>query len=608
MILQALHRLAEREGLVADLDYEPKPVGYLVRVADGGTLLGLQSTYSVPLSQESQDSGKRKPKPRAKVFRVPREKARTSGDRALFLVDKAEYALGIDPNNKRDAKKLAKRFELFRERVARCAEVTGDQGVAAMRDFLEALAAGEHDIDLPDDVKSNDLFGFVLGTEERLIVHRPAVEAYFKGIRTEAAEEPIQCLITGEMAPPAELHTQVQYIPNATTSGVPLVSFNAPAFESYGWSSNENAPVSRDAAETYATALQRLLHPNPPHPTDPSLNLERRNIRLAEDTVVCYWAASDSGEELASLIAPLLEGNPEQVGNLYRTIWSGHEPELEDPSAFYALTLSGAQGRAAVRDWIQTTVAEAASHLARFRSDLWVVRRTPPKKGTAEPPPLGLRDRLRSLAPPGKSEVPGPMVARSVSCALRGDPFPVNFLTRAVQRYRAEIGKNDYSVWVRRDAQVGWIRAVLARRHRLSQSSEQEVTSAMDPNNDRPGYLLGRLMAVLERLQQEAMGDLNATVIDRFFSAASATPRAVFTRLLKKARHHARKARHDNKEVRWLEKQMDEIADQFEVEKGGFPAHLSMEEQGLFVLGYHQQRHQFFQKKPPEQAEVAASA
>lgn len=606
MILQALHQLAEREDLVADLDYEPKPVGYLVRVADGGKLLGLQSTYSVPSEEESDDAKKRKPRPQAKTFLVPREKARTSGDRALFLVDKAEYAFGIDPDGKRGAKKLARRFELFRERAAHCAEATGDEGAQAMRDFLEALAGGEVEIELPEEVKSNDLFGFVYDSDEGLIVERPKVKAYFKKLRTAEADEPVQCLITGQEAPPAELHTQVKYIPGASTSGVPLVSFNAPAFESYGWSSNENAPVSRDAAETYATALQRLLHPEPPHPLDPSRSLPRRNVRLSDDTVVCYWAAEEQGDDVASVFGSLMEGtDPEDVGNLYRSIWSGRGPDLDDPSAFYAITLSGAQGRTAVRSWIQTTVAEAADNLARFVADLDVVRRTPPKKGTAEPPSLPLRDRLRALAPPGKSDVPGPLAAKAVDCALRGDPFPLNFLTRSVQRYRAEMGKDDYGVLLRRDAQTGWIRAVLQRRHRLFQRPEQEITPAMDPNNERPGYLLGRLMAVLERLQQEALGDINATVIDRFFSAASATPRSVFTRLLKNARHHARKGKDGGKKVRWLEKLIDEIADRFDVKQGGFPAHLSQEEQGLFVLGYHQQRHDFFQSKKNPKQETA---
>jgi len=610
VILQALHKLAEREELVTDLDYEPKPVGFLVRVDDGGRFLGFQSTYSAPEPEGDQGTGTRRPRPRPKTFLVPREKTRTSGDRAFFLVDKAEYVFGVDPDGKRPIEKLRRRCELFRERVAHCTETTCDPGVGAVRDLLEAVARGDQEIALPEEVKSNDLFGFVYGSEERLVTDRPAVRAYFKELRSADAGEPIQCLVTGEVAPAAELHTQVKYVPGASSSGVPLVSFNAPAFESYGWSSNENAPVSRDAAETYGTALGRLLHPEPAAPWDPSQSLPRRNVRLGEDTAVCYWAAEKSGEELASLVAPLLEANEEQVGNLFRSIWNGKVPEIENPSAFYALTLSGAQGRVAVRSWIETTVADAAKNLALFIQDLTVSRHTPPKKGQQSPPPYALRDRLRALSPPGKSKIPAPMAATAADCALRGDPFPLHFLVRAVQRYRAESGNEGYGALLRRDAQVSWIRAVLERRHRLYHLPEQEIAPIMDPNNTRPGYLLGRLMAVLERLQQLALDDINASVIDRFFSAASASPLSVFTRLLKNARHHARKAKDANKGgVIRLERLMDEIIDRFKAEHGGFPAHLSLEEQGLFVLGYHQQRHDLFQsKKTRKAAEEAASA
>lgn len=608
MILQALYGLAEREELVPDLDYEPKPVGYLVHVSEEGRMLGEpRSTYSTPAEEE----GGKKSRPRPKTFLVPREKGRTSGDRAFLFVDKAEYVFGKDPDGTRPAAKLRVRFDLFRERVADCARSTRDPGAVAVDRLLQAVAAGQVEIELPEEAKSNDLFGFVLAGEERLVTDRPAVKTYVKALRQAEAEGEIQCLVTGSWAPPAELHTQVKYVPGASSSGVPLVSFNARAFESYGWSSNENAPVSRDAAETYAAALQRLLHPQPPAPWDPGEHLPRRNVRLSEDTVVCYWSAEASGEEVASLIGEVLEAaEPEEVGNLYRSVWSGRVPEIDDPSAFYALTLSGAQGRVAVRTWIETTVAETAANLARYVADLDVVRSTPPPKGADAPRPLPLRDRLRTLAPPGRSEVPGPLAARAVDCALRGDLFPMTFLTRSVQRYRSELGRDDYGTLIRRDAQAAWTRAVLERRRRQQNPTSQEIPAVMDPTCDRPGYLLGRALAYMERLQQVAMGDLNASVVDKFFSAASATPRAVFPRLAKSARHHARKAKDDDRNkgyAAWLDRHIDELYSGFKAREGGFPSYLSLEEQGLFVLGFHQQRHELRQGKKKDRDDEAAA-
>ncbi len=118
----------------------------------------------------------------------------------------------------------------------------------------------------------------------------------------------------------------------------------------------------------------------------------------------------------------------------------------------------------------------------------------------------------------------------------------------------------------------------------------------MDPNNTAPGYLLGRLMAVIERMQQLALHDLNASVVDRYFSGASASPAAVFPRLLKNLRHHARKAKDEPQTggtTRWLENQVDEIT----VHLSSFPSHLNLEQQGLFVLGYHHQRNWLWTKK-----------
>src|SRR5690606_39159134 len=179
--------------------------------------------------------------------------------------------------------------------------------------------------------------------------------------------------------------------------------------------------------------------------------------------------------------------------------------------------------------------------------------------------------------------------------ALRGGPFPLAVLQKALARFRVEIGRTKWEDFQRRDAQAALIKAVLRRNYYL------ELNPDMDPNIREPGYLLGRLMAALERLQQLALGDVNATVIDRFVGAASATPQAVFPRLLKNARDHARKVGDDPKQgatSAWLDRQIDEVLSHLGVVKPargahhlGFPSYLSLDQQGLFVLGYHHQRH-----------------
>jgi CRISPR-associated protein Csd1 len=616
MILQALFQLAEQEHLVPDPDYEVRPVAWLVPIDVGGRLLPFRGTHVL---SERNDG---KAKPLAKSFTVPRQPLRTSGDRAFFFCDKSEYVFGLLPSITagavRTSEKLGGRFALFREQIGACADATHDVAVDAVRQALDDVAAGRQQVRLPDDCQPNDLFAFIYAPDGDQLVHeRRSVREYWKEQRRQAVGSgaSFQCAVTGQLMNEPGNFPKVKRVPGGTSSGVSLVSFNAPAFESYGLSSNENAPISRAAAEAAATALDRLLHPAYANPSRPNHTLARRHIRLSEDTVVCYWASSDHGEAFVDVFAPLLEipDDPRVVGDTYRAIWNGRTVAPRDAGAFYALTLSGAQGRVVVRDWFETSVAEAVENLAQHFADLAIVRNTPPPRDRPLPPQLSLPTLLGALAPFGKKDqIPAALAADIVRAALRGSPYPVSLLQRALERTRAEIGKEEWSDLERRDARAALIKAVLNRRRRTGQVTPTypEISAIMDPTNTQPGYLLGRLMAVIERLQQLALGDVNAGVVDRYFGAASATPRAVFVRLLKNARHHARKAKDDPQKggsARWLERQIDAIAAPFDPKQNGFPAWLDLEQQGLFVLGYHQQRHALWTKREDREPPGTAS-
>jgi CRISPR-associated protein Csd1 len=609
VILQALYQLAETEHLMDDPDFEWKPIAWLITLTADGTPLGIHGTHTIPSSEE----GKKKPRPRPMSYEVPREAGRTSGDRAFLLFDKAEYALGqdpeTDPGKRREPEKLAARLALFRQRAEDCLAATGDEGVRAVGQFLDRLSRGEITVDLPEGCASNDLFGFVYSPDvDRLVTSRPKVKDYWRSLRALPSGEAgtLQlCLVSGRMAQRASTVPLIKNVPGGSTSGVALVSFNSSAFESYGWAGNDNAHISREAAEACSTALNRLLHPAFPKPNEPGQTLPSRNLRLSADTAVAFWASSPVGDDLASQLLGLLEANPEKVRELYRSLWTGVEVEIEDPSAFYALTLSGSQGRLILRDWLETHVSDVAKHLAEHFKDLKIVRNTPPPKDRPLAPALAFRVLLRSLAVRGDDRsVPAALASQLVSAALTGIQYPVSILQRALERARAEIGSTEWSDLERRDARSALIKAVLNRRLRIHKATAPypEVTEAMDLNNTQPGYLLGRLMALLERTQQLALGDINATVVDRYFSAASATPRVVFIRLLKGFRHHMRKAK--DSDERWiphqaidLEEQVDRIVHDFGHSAENFPPSLPLEEQGLFILGYHHQRHELFLDK-----------
>lgn len=603
MILQTLYQLAQREGLVSDPDYEPKQVAWLVRVSADGELIGIEGTHYIP----PEEAKKKKPRPIAKTFSVPREEGRTVNDKAYFLYDKAEYVLGIDPKGERKVEKLRKRAGLFKEKVKLCLDETNDEAVRSVYNFLSKTDLVEKAKILPEDCAPNDLFAFVYDPDvDVLVTERQSVASYWRNLRERVVgthEQNLRCLVSGEHCESTGFFPSIKKVPGGTSSGVAFVSFNSNAFESYGWHRNLNAVISRKASETCSTALNRLLHPAYPDPDQPGQTLPRRNLRLSKDTAVLYWSAEPSGEEFCSLFGPLLEGNPEQVEELYRSGRSGRSPAPVSSTAFYAMTISGSQGRAIVRDWFESTVARTAQNLTCHFDDLDIVRNTPkPKKGEL-PSRMPLSLLLESLAPGGDwGQVPAPLIGSMVKAALQGTPYPLSILERALERTRAEIGRADWADLNRKDARAALIKAVLNRRRRLfpENNNFEEVKPDMDPKNESPGYALGVLMAVLERLQQTAQGDLNATVVDRYFSSASATPKIAFARLMKNARHHARKVKDDPEKrgiVFRIERLMDELAERFDPQEGGFPSYLGLEQQGLFVLGYHQMRRWLWMKK-----------
>jgi CRISPR-associated protein Csd1 len=598
MILQALYQLAQREGLMEDPDFEPRPVAWLVRVSQEGKLLGIRGTHcTVPAE------GKRKPRQVAKAFSIPRRPTGKAGTKAPsgFLVENAKYVFGLRTKDKTfSPDEGTEKSGWFREMVAKCAEETNDEATRAVVSFLEDIAQRRTIVTLPEDCRSNDLFAFEFAPDVDLLVHeRPRVREYWKDLRGSSGGDNVgqrQCLVTGDHVGEVGLFELIKKVPGGTTSGVALVSFNKSAFESYGWSGNDNAPISRVAAESCATALNRLLNPDYPDPKQPGQVLPQRNLRLSADTAVCYWSAEKSGDEFCSAFGGLLEAKPEVVKELYQSIWLGKFQQIEDPSAFYALTLSGTQGRAIVRDWFESTVTSVALNLAAHFKDLKIVRNTPKPKEHDLPPQFPMSVLLKSLAPQGDSaKIPTPLIGQLIEAGLHGTPYPFSLLQRAVERTRAEIGKNDWTDLDRRDARAALIKAVLNRRKRFFPETTlyKEVQPDMDPSNLSEGYTLGRLMAILERIQLAAIDNVNASVVDRYFSGASATPKTVFVRLLKNARHHVTKAKDDEAKAGFifrLDKLIDELATRFDPNRNGFPAHLDLEQQALFVLGYHQMR------------------
>jgi len=171
----------------------------------------------------------------------------------------------------------------------------------------------------------------------------------------------------------------------------------------------------------------------------------------------------------------------------------------------------------------------------------------------------------------------GQLVVGLMASILDGLPYPATLLARTIARCHAE-----QSVWPIR---AGLIKAVLNRR-----SSAKEVTMSLDPDEPNTGYRLGRLFAVLENIQHVAQGNINVTIRDRYFSSAMTSPRSAFAELMRLKNAHLKKVRRSSSGLAvHFERLLDEILGPLPPAKG-FPAFLSLDDQGRFILGYHNQR------------------
>jgi CRISPR-associated protein Csd1 len=597
MILQALYTLAQDEGLVDDLDFSVERVDWILTFDRAGNLLG------PPLGTHGAAQGKGAKRGPAKKMRVPRRSGNRSGDTAPpeFFSDLPTYVFGVqlDPKKKAKPKVLEWRMNSFQEPIRRCAADTGDEAAQALSGLLGRHASGQTVVTLPAEVQAGDFFGFhfVEDPPGTLVTDRSRVERWWRDRRAEKISGATKrCLVTGLAAVPAPKHPKINGLPGGNPQTA-LVSFKHPASMSYGWRTFDNAGISAAAAEACAAALNRLVSRSPVDPRNPELTLPVRNIRLPGDTVVCYWSKRAAAGSFLDALAGLLDADESAVAELYRSVWKGRLVEV-DPTPFYALTLSGAQGRAVVRSWLESTLDAVIGNLALHFHDFEIVGVL---KREERVPAVPLGRIVSALAVQGDPEnAPAALGVEIFLAALGGTEYPRAALQRAIERARTERPDRDARKrweWESRlEARAALIKACINRSWRAHPAPQRnkELDAFMYPNCTSPGYQLGLLMAVLERLQQAALGDnVNATLIDRFFAGASASPRAVFMRLLKTSVYHARKAADDPKGGGFafrLERLKEAVLSRFDPAAGGIPPVLDLENQGLFILGYYQMR------------------
>ncbi len=555
MILQALKEYYDRKPDLPRPGFEMKEIPFVVTLKADGTPVNLRPTY------EGE---------RATQYLIPQAVKRSVNVTANLLWDNPEYVLGVVL--KGNAKRVEKQHAAFKQRIEDLG-LSNDVGVAAVRAFLakddkvELLTAFGDSWEKLKESAAN--LTFELAEQPGLIVEQPAVQAAIAARVTGTGDN--ICLVTGKRDSTKATHPAIKGVWGAQSRGANIVSFNQDAFKSFHKEQGANAPVGEAAAFAYTTALNYLLRKDSP-----------QRLQVGDASTV-FWAekANPLEEQMPSFFAEPPKDDPDRnvraVESLYRAVQTGALPAADTQTRFYVLGLAPNASRIAVRFWIVDTVANMAGKICQYFEDTKIVH--------------GPRDRdALSLFRQGKAEnIPPNLSGDLMRAILEGLLYPQTLLQAAIRRVRAE-----HEIPHPRAA---LIKACLNRAARFTNPEpKEELHVSLDTTNPNVGYRLGRLFATLEKIQSEASPGINATIRDRFYGAASSTPVTVFGNLMRLKNHHLAKLESAGRRV-----QFDKLLGEIMAGISDFPAHLRLEDQGRFAIGYYHQMQDFFTKKTNNQ-------
>lgn len=385
--------------------------------------------------------------------------------------------------------------------------------------------------------------------------------------RRPGRQRKMVCFATGAVVEPLDTHPKIRGLAGVGGQGMGdvLVGMDKDAFTSYFLEQSANAAVSRQAAHAYRAALNDLI--------------AHQSRKLAGAKVV-HWFKERVKPEDDPL--PWLDDPPEtaelnaqrRASDLLDAIRAGRRPDLAG-NRFYALTLSGMSGRVMVRDWLEGQFEELVTNIGRWFDDLAIINRD--GTGLARDPKFMavLGATVREL-----DDLPPPFVARMWRVAVRGEPIPRAALAMALGRFKADIVDKDKKP---NHARMGLMKAYHVRKAILEKRAD-DMRQEYNWEHPSPAYHCGGQMAVLAKLQQAALGDVGAGIVQRYYAAASATPALVLGRLLRGGQFHLNKLDSPGL-AHWFEEKLSRLALAI---GDGYPQTLTMEGQSLFALGYYQ--------------------
>lgn len=575
MILQALvayyNKLAAR-GEISKPGWAKAKISWAIELGDDGSVLGILS-----LKAESPDGKKQIPR---KIL-LPAPITKASSVRSNFLWENAEYLLGVQ--TKKDGGKTAERFAAAKELHDSLLADVHTPVAEAIKAYFAACDPAAIASMLPDgcmdELRKGANLTFLY--QNRFPGEFPelcaAWDAYYGG---KKIGETFVDVVTGEVVVPEATHPSIKNVQDAQPSGAALVSFNAEAFESFGRKQNLNAPMGKETAFAYTSALN-------------SLTGDKDHRQHIGDMTVVYFA-EDAEPVYQDVMDLCFAGSDDRVTDaelhsILQNIAAGKQTDfagktLSPDDRFYLLGISPNASRLSVRCFWQSSFGDVISRIKQHYDDITIV--TDNRSKWVDIPLWAL---LRETVNPNANDkTPAPQMAGdTLRAVLTGGRYPETLYRRTLLRIRAE---HDIT-----RGKAAIVKGYLLRntKHRKDYAYIKEAsTMALNETSNYTPYVLGRLFSTLEAVQSAANPGINTTIKDKYFNSACATPAAVFPILLKLANSHLKKLG-GGLAVNYS-KQIGELTARLET---AFPKTLSLEEQGAFILGYYHQTQKRFEKK-----------
>lgn len=569
MILQSLCEYYERQSKIGKMPrygYENIKISYVIVIDKDGRFINLEDWR---IKEKNKFSGRE--------ILLPKSVKRTRAVVANFLWDNATYVLGItDPDSDKNADQ---NIAAFKEKANQVLKNCDDIGALAVLRYLECSNTLLVEHSLYQEIEKADQITFRLDTDTVPVCMREKIIVCYENWLAEQSHDQGICLVTGKQDGIEQTHPSIKGLSGAQPTGANIVSYNQDAFCSFGKVQGENAPVGKKAAFEYTTALNYLLRKDSPN-----------KWQISKMTCICWAEANTKMENcFANMFSNANKDDPNQgVNDLIATVnavLSGNYVENNSGSKFYILGLVANVARISVQLWQISTVKNVAQSIKQWFDDINIVGAE--NNGIV---PLGKliyalsREYEISGAKKtasGELSVPSHIISALMLAIINKSTLPESLLETIIQRIKKSKIINSKRMAI--------LKALLNRKFRLRK--EREVTVSLNINDNRQGYLLGRLFSVFAKLQEEANGENNSTIMDRYYNSASSTPSVVFGTLMRLHVAHLSKINSGRKV--YFEKLIQSVVSNL----NGFANHLNPEEQALFALGFYHQREDFSTKK-----------